>query len=181
MIPSSNLPLDDQLALLIEGGWYRETVELAEKAHAEGALVAEAVDAIKNGLSNVPASANPGDVLYGLDAGKSWTVFSSLLFRRLTSYEDMKKAFKQGITKVEIETSTLCNRHCAYCPNDTLDVPHRRTINEFPDFDLFQRTQTNLREIDYAFLMNKPFAAMVEARHPLDGDVGVCEPACAAR
>lgn len=149
MIPSKILPLDNQLAALIEGGWYGEAVALARAAERDGHLSSDVVNNIAGALAQAPHSAFPQDQLYGLTSAGGNAVISSLLFRELNTFDEMKAAFKQAVIKVEIETSTLCNRHCAYCPNDELDVAHRRTTNEFLDFDLFMRVLTDLREIGY--------------------------------
>jgi MoaA/NifB/PqqE/SkfB family radical SAM enzyme len=72
-----------------------------------------------------------------------------LQFQRLAGIDEMRRAFKQAVNKVEIETSSQCNRRCTYCPNSRAELHHRRETNSFMDMEMFKRLLRDLREIDY--------------------------------
>src|SRR6185503_14926897 len=116
-----------------------------------GLISKAAHDGFMRALIGRPKSAHSGHELYGLAAGfDSNTIFSSLQFKRLSSERDMKTAFKQAVNKIEIETSTQCNRHCTYCPNSKPGFEHRRTSNAFMDKGMFEKLLADLKEIDYS-------------------------------
>lgn len=150
MILSEAIDLEEQLDLLVRYGWFENARAAASLCHQHGFLTPEATDRINRQLAAKPASANHGHELYGCAAGfDGHTVFSSLQFRRLTAREDMTKAFKQAVNKIEIETSSQCNRHCSYCPNSRPELAHRREKNVFLDMALFKRLLSDLQEISY--------------------------------
>jgi hypothetical protein len=150
MILSESIDLQEQLDLLIRHGWFENARVAASLCRQHGLLTPEQTDRINHRLADKPASANIGHELYGCAVGfDGHTVFSSLQFRRLTAREDMTKAFKQAVSKIEIETSSQCNRRCTYCPNSKPELAHRREKNEFLDMAVFQRLLSDLKEIDY--------------------------------
>lgn len=86
------------------------------------------------------------------------SVISSLHFRPLTDHAQAREAFRQAVRWIEIETSSQCNRHCSYCPNNTFD---RRSANDFLDLALYSRIVRDLSEIGYdgrmSFVGNNEF------------------------
>jgi radical SAM protein with 4Fe4S-binding SPASM domain len=73
--------------------------------------------------------------------------FSGLhLTSDLTDYQK-RIAFKSAVRKIDVETSTQCNRRCRYCSNSIHD---RRSANKFIDDAVFDRLIGDLAEIDYA-------------------------------
>ncbi len=150
MILSEAIGLQEQLDLLVQHGWFENAKLAAGVCHEHGLLTPEATERISALVAGKPASANPGHELYGCAAGfDGHTVFSSLQFRRNTAREDMTKAFKQAVNKIEIETSSQCNRRCSYCPNSRPELSHRREKNAFLDLVVFKRLLSDLKEINY--------------------------------
>jgi hypothetical protein len=147
---NKSIPIEPQIELLIDNGWYEDAKNCVQLSFQHGIISKEAHDRFALALAGKPASAHPGHELYGGTVGfDSNTVLSSLQFRRLTSVEDMKKAFKQAVNKIEIEPSTQCNRRCTYCPNSAPAFAHRLTKNEFFDMDMLEDMLLDLQEIDY--------------------------------
>lgn len=73
-------------------------------------------------------------------------VFSSLhLTSHLTDHQK-RVAFKSGVGFINIETSSQCNRHCAYCPNFKYD---RRKTDDYLDWDAYNRMIEDLASIEY--------------------------------
>jgi hypothetical protein len=150
MILSEVIDLEEQLRLLVQHGWYEDAKVAAGLCGQHGLLTPEATGRIKGLLAGRSGTANPGHALYGCAAGFDGnTVLSSLQFRRLTRLADMKAAFKQAVSKIEIETSSQCNRRCSYCPNSRPELAHRRETNRFLDQAVFSRLLGDLKEIGY--------------------------------
>lgn len=149
MLISETYDINKQINLLIESGWYQEAEVIAQVSHECGAICATSLGEHTQNIEGKPASGNPGHRLFGVDTNSlSVSVLSTLQFTRLTDYEDMKKAFKQAVNRIEVETSSQCNRRCTYCPVSKL--PDRRKKNDFMDFDLYLQLLGDLQEIDYA-------------------------------
>ncbi|HEY0106950.1 MAG TPA: radical SAM protein [Rhizomicrobium sp.] len=150
MILNESIDVETQIKALIDTGWYQDARTCAELTLQHGLISNTAHDGFMRALAGKPATAHPGHQVYGPAIGfDSNTVFSSLQFTRLASEREMKAAFKQAVNKIEIETSTQCNRHCTYCPNSQPGFEHRRTRNEFMDMMLFRKMLEDLSEIDY--------------------------------
>ena len=150
MILNESIDVESQIKALINTGWYEDARNCAAVTLQHGIISKAAHDGFMRALSGKPASAHPGHEVYGCAVGfDSNTVFSSLQFSRLKTTRDMKAAFKQAVNKIEIETSTQCNRHCTYCPNSQKGFEHRLTSNSFMDMAMFEKLLSDLREIDY--------------------------------
>ncbi len=150
MILHESIDIETQIKALIEHGWYQDARAAITLTAQHGLIGKEAFDNLTRLVGGKPATANHGHELYGSMIGfDSNTVLSSLQFERLTNLADMKKAFKQAVNKIEIETSSQCNRHCSYCPNSMPTMGHRRRDNEFLDIELFGKVLTDLQQIDY--------------------------------
>lgn len=150
MILHESIDLETQITALIEHGWYQDARNAIALTAQHGLICKDAFDRLTRLVAGKPATANHGHELYGCMIGfDSNTVVSSLQFERLTNLSDMKKAFKQAVNKIEIETSSQCNRHCAYCPNSMPDMGHRRRNNDFLDPKVFTKILEDLKEIDY--------------------------------
>ena len=151
MILNKTIDVESQIRLLIDNGWYQDAKDLVRVTHQHGLISAELQDKFLRALAGKPSTANGDHELYGCTIGfDSNTVLSSLQFRKLTSVEDMKRAFKQAVNKIEIEPSTQCNRRCTYCPNSTPELAHRLVRNEFLDLEMFEKMLLDLEEIDYS-------------------------------
>jgi len=151
MILHKTIDVECQIKQIIDGGWYQDARNVVGLTAQHGMISRDAFDRFMRVLAGKPATASPGHELYGCMVGfDSNTVVSSLQFERLTTPADMKRAFKQAVNKIEIETSSQCNRHCAYCPNSRPDLEHRRRSNEFLDEAVFEKLLADLQEIDYA-------------------------------
>lgn len=180
MILNESIDIEGQIKLLIENGWYEDARNCTRLTHEHGIISKEAHDSFMRVLAAKPVSAHPGHEAYGCTIGfDSNTVLSSLQFRKLSCVEDMKKAFKQAVNKIEIEPSTQCNRRCTYCPNSTPELAHRLVRNEFFDMSSFEKLLLDLKEIDYSekialvgmneFFMhekNFEYAKMVKSKLP---------------
>jgi hypothetical protein len=150
MILSEAIDLEEQLGLLARHGWGENAKVAADLCREHGLLTLEALERINQLMAESPGNSRPGHELYGCAAGfDGHTVLSSLQFRRLTAVADMKAAFKQAVSKIEIETSSQCNRHCSYCPNSRPELAHRREKNAFLDRTVFKRLLADLQGIDY--------------------------------
>jgi len=73
-------------------------------------------------------------------------VLSSLHFATQLTDEQKRAAFKCSVRKIDIETSTQCNRKCTYCSNSLND---RRSFNKYMPDAMFERLVTELASIDY--------------------------------
>src|SRR5579872_3820578 len=150
MILNESIDIETQIKTLIATGWYDDARNAATLTHQHGIISQEAHDKFMGALSGKPASAHPGHEVYGCAIGfDSNTVFSSLQFSRLKTTRDMKAAFKQAVNKIEIETSSQCNRRCTYCPVSKPGFEHRGASNSFMDMAMFEKLLSDLREIDY--------------------------------
>jgi hypothetical protein len=150
VILNESIDVESQIELLIENGWYDDARNCVNLTHRHGVITRENHDKFMRTLAGKPASANPGHEVYGCTAGfDSNTILSSLQFRKVSSLDDMKRAFKQAVNKIEIEPSTQCNRRCTYCPNSTPELAHRLVRNDFFDMKMFEKMLSDLREIDY--------------------------------
>ena len=150
MILNESIDVESQIKALIDTGWYDDARSVASLTLEHGIITKAAHDGFMRALNGKPASAHPGHEVYGCAVGfDSNTVFSSLQFTQLDSERDMKAAFKQAVNKIEIETSTQCNRHCTYCPNSKPGFEHRRTSNSFMDIAAFEKLLSDLKEVDY--------------------------------
>jgi len=150
MILNEAIDVESQIKSLIAAGWYDDARSVAGLTLEHGIISKASHAGFMRALAGKPASAHPGHEVYGCAVGfDSDTVFSSLQFTQLTSERDMKAAFKQAVNKIEIETSTQCNRHCTYCPNSQSGFEHRRTSNSFMDMAMFAKLLSDLKEVDY--------------------------------
>jgi hypothetical protein len=150
MILNASIDIESQIKSLIDTGWYDDARNCAEVTREHGMISQEAHDGFMRSLAGKPGSAHPGHEVYGCASGfDSNTVFSSLQFTRLAARREMQAAFKQAVNKIEIETSTQCNRTCTYCPNGQPGFEHRRTSNAFMDMAVFSKLLKDLQEIDY--------------------------------
>ena len=151
MILNEAIEVESQIKTLIDGGWYEDARNCAEVTFQHGLISGPAHAAFLRATEGKPASEHLGHEVYGCAIGfDSDTVFSSLQFSRLDSEQDMKAAFKQAVNKIEIETSTQCNRNCGYCPNSQPGFGHRRTSNAFMEMAMFEKLLADLSEVDYA-------------------------------
>jgi len=151
MILHNAIAVECQIQQIIDGGWYQDARNAVGLTAQHGLISHDASERFRQMLAGKPESASPGHALYGCMVGfDSNTLVSSLQFERLTKPADMKRAFQQAVNKIEIETSSQCNRHCAYCPNSRPDMEHRRRSNAFLDKAVFDRILADLQAIDYA-------------------------------
>jgi hypothetical protein len=74
------------------------------------------------------------------------SVITSLHFTPITDRTLAREAFRQAVRWIEIETSSQCNRRCAYCPNSKFD---RISHNDFLDMAVYEKMVRELAEIDY--------------------------------
>lgn len=150
MILHENIEIESQIQALIDTGWYDEARNAAALTHKHNIISQAAHDKLTRALTGKAGTAHAGHQLYGNAIGfDSNTVLSSLQFRRLTNRKDKLAAFKHAVSKIEIETSTQCNRNCTYCPNSKPGFEHRRTSNAFMDLEMFEQLLADLEEIDY--------------------------------
>ena len=150
MILNESIDIESQIKTLLDTGWYDDARNVANLTLEHGIITPAAHAGFMRALAGKPASAHPGHEVYGCAIGfDSNTVFSSLQFTQLTAEHEMKAAFKQAVNKIEIETSTQCNRHCTYCPNSQPGFEHRRTSNAFMDMKLFEKLLADLKDVDY--------------------------------
>jgi MoaA/NifB/PqqE/SkfB family radical SAM enzyme len=148
MLISETYDINKQIKLLVEFGWNQEAAVIAQVAHQCGAICATSLGEHAQSVADKSYGENPGHQLFGVDSNsESVSVFSTLQFMPLTGVEDMKKAFKQAVNRIEVETSSQCNRHCNYCPNS--ELPDRLKKNDFMDFGVYMKLLNDLREIDY--------------------------------
>jgi hypothetical protein len=77
---------------------------------------------------------------------KGQQVLSTLHFTSELTDHQKRLAFKSAVRKVDIETSTQCNRLCRYCSNLVND---RRSKNVFMDQVVYEKLIDQLAEIDY--------------------------------
>jgi MoaA/NifB/PqqE/SkfB family radical SAM enzyme len=149
MLVAETYDINKQIRLLVESGWYQEAGVIAQVSHECGAICVTSLGEHTQSLEGKPSGTNAGHRLFGIDSNSlSASVFSTLQFTRLTDHEDMKKAFKQAVNRIEVETSSQCNRRCHYCP--VSELPDRRKKNDFMDFDVYLKLLSDLREIDFA-------------------------------
>jgi hypothetical protein len=177
---NKSIPIEPQIKLLIDNGWYEDARNLVALSLEHGLICDQTHGKLSELLVGKPVTAHPGHELFGGTLGfDSNTVLSSLQFRKLTSVEDMKKAFRQAVNKIEIEPSTQCNRRCTYCPNSTPEFAHRLTHNAFFDMGMLDKMLSELKQIDYdkkialvglnEFFMheeNFKYAALIKATLP---------------
>jgi len=150
MILNEAIEVESQIKALIDTGWYEDARSVAALTHQHGVISKSAHDGFMRILAGKPKSVHAGHQVYGHAIGfDSNVVLSSLQFTRLTSRKDKLAAFKQAVNKIEIETSTQCNRNCTYCPNSKVGFEHRRASNAFMDMDMFEQLLGDLEEIDY--------------------------------
>jgi hypothetical protein len=148
MFIAENYDINKQIDLLIQSGWYYDAGVITQVAHECKAICDRSLGEHTQKITGKPMTANAGHQLFGVDSNSEYvSVLSTLQFTRLTDFEDMKKSFKQAVNRIEIETSSQCNRHCSYCPNS--ELPDRLKKNDFMDFDMYMRLLGDLREIDY--------------------------------
>jgi uncharacterized Fe-S cluster-containing radical SAM superfamily protein len=74
------------------------------------------------------------------------SIISTLHFRPQENERLKQEAFRQGVTYIDVETSSQCNRRCAYCPNSHND---RLSSNRFMEDAVFIPFINGLRAIDY--------------------------------
>jgi hypothetical protein len=74
------------------------------------------------------------------------SVITNLHFAPITDRTLAREAFRQAVRWIEIETSSQCNRRCAYCPNSKFD---RISNNDFLDMAVYEKMIGELTEIDY--------------------------------
>jgi hypothetical protein len=139
-----------QISLLIDNGWYEDAWHATRLTRQHNVICSVSHGKLMGALQGKPLTDNPGHELYGATLGfDSDTVLSSLQFKRLTSLDEMKKAFKQAVNRIEIEPSTQCNRRCTYCPNSKPEFAHRLTQNAFFNTGMLEKMLSDLKEIDY--------------------------------
>jgi hypothetical protein len=78
-------------------------------------------------------------------AGKD-RLISTLQLKTLNDPLLKRMAFKQGVRRVDIETSSQCNRRCSYCTNSVSD---RFSSNNFIDDSILDELLDQLSEIVY--------------------------------
>lgn len=150
MILNEYVDVEKQIAALIAAGWYGDARDCADITLQHGIISEKAYGGFMRSLAGKPHSAHPGHEVYGVAAGfDSDTVFSSLQFGRIDTDAEMKAAFKQAVNKIEIETSTQCNRNCSYCPNSQPGFEHRRSSNAFMEMAMFEKLLADLKQVDY--------------------------------
>lgn len=77
---------------------------------------------------------------------KHHQIFSSLHFSDDLTEHQKRVAFKSGVGFINVETSSQCNRACAYCPNSKYD---RRGGNAFMDAAVYESILDQLASISY--------------------------------
>jgi radical SAM protein with 4Fe4S-binding SPASM domain len=135
------------LRSLMHSGWTTtaDTVlrQMKEMGYAiDEALAAAIAEALKN-PENAETKIAPHVPLGCLNNG---VVLSSLHFASRLSEYQKRSAFKSSVRKIDIETSTQCNRRCSYCSNSIHD---RRSANTYMADAVFERLINELAEIDY--------------------------------
>jgi radical SAM protein with 4Fe4S-binding SPASM domain len=83
--------------------------------------------------------------------GVNGNYFSYLSFQENQSAYAKRRAFKDSVSYIEFETSSMCNRVCHYCPNAQVD---RRSHNIIMDEAVFNKVIGELAEIDYDHIIN---------------------------
>lgn len=150
MLLSQHIPVNEQIALLIKEGWFDDARDAATLCLQHRVISAEQFAHLDTELHGRQGTQHPGHKLYGAASGfDGSTLLSSLQFKKLSTEAEMKAAFKQAVSKIEIETSTQCNRRCHYCPNSQPEYHHRREKNAFFDMDMFESLLSDLKQIDY--------------------------------
>jgi Iron-sulfur cluster-binding domain len=162
--------IDRQAVLLASRGCVREANTLIATGLAGGMIDSGAAAALGRQISAYPAGQLPPDHrVFGILQD---SIVGSLHVTPVTRRDHAREAFRQGVRWIEIETSSQCNRRCAYCPNSRAD---RITSNDFLDADVFNRLVSDLAEIDYdgslnfvgnnEFFMHRDNRGYVEAAH----------------
>ncbi len=72
--------------------------------------------------------------------------YSDLAFVANVDADAKRSAFKDNISTIEFETSSLCNRSCSYCPNPLFD---RGPTNKIIDANIYRKVIDELVEINY--------------------------------
>lgn len=107
MLLSQHIPVNEQIALLIKEGWFDDARNAATLCLQHKVISPEQYAHLDTELRGRHGTEHPGHTLYGAAVGFDGnTVLSSLQFKKLTSEIEMKAAFKQAVSKIEIETST---------------------------------------------------------------------------
>lgn len=132
---------------LHRSGWAAEAYNICQIIAANGIeLTAPALQAIIRTASQSLGTDTAMGVHKPLAALRDGQFFSSLhLTAKLTEHQK-KTAFKSGVGFINIETSSQCNRHCAYCPNFKYD---RRGKNAFLDWAVYERMLDELASIGF--------------------------------
>jgi radical SAM protein with 4Fe4S-binding SPASM domain len=143
--------VEGYLATLVRCGWTATAAnvltEMGKLGFAVNADLAAEVRAAAHDPYRRETDIAPHVPLGCLDSG---VVLSSLHFATDLSAEQKRAAFKASVRQINVETSTQCNRRCAYCSNATND---RRSANVFMDDAVFERLVTELQSIDYNGLL----------------------------
>ena len=139
------------LATLVKCGWTATAdmvlAEMVKLGFTVDAELAAKIHAAAHDPYQSETAIAPHVPLGCLDNG---IVLSSLHFANQLNEAQKRAAFKASVRQINVETSTQCNRRCAYCSNSLHD---RRSSNTFMDDAMFERLVTELQSIDYAGLL----------------------------
>lgn len=135
------------LASLVHSGWTETAAtvlaEMSKLNYAVDETLAATIRAAAHDPHQSESLVAPHVPLGCLNNG---VVLSSLHFASRLSAEQKRAAFKASVRKIDVETSTQCNRRCSYCSNSLHD---RRSANTYMDDAVFERLIGDLSSIDY--------------------------------
>jgi|GEM_PF-984534 len=132
---------------LARGGWIGEAYHLLRDVVQAGHLVDDAL------YQDICVAYRSRDVTASVLAPhqpvgclEDDVLLTSLHFAAGLTAEQKKVVFKSAVRKIDVETSTQCNRRCSYCSNSLHD---RRSTNRYMADDIYRRLVTELAEIGY--------------------------------
>lgn len=140
--------IQDYMQTLLRSGWIAEAHEILTQLVPLGYVIDEALNQRICEARRAPSAEQtklaPHRPVGCLDNG---IVLSSLHFSTHLTEAQKKAAFKSSVRKIDVETSTQCNRKCSYCSNSLHD---RRSFNKYMPDAMFERLVTELSSIDYS-------------------------------
>ncbi len=140
--------IQDYMQTLVRTGWIAEAQEILTQLTPLGYVVDEALNqAICEARRAPPAEQSKLEPHRPVGCLENGIVLSSLHFAAQLTDAQKRAAFKSSVRKIDVETSTQCNRKCSYCSNSLHD---RRSFNKYMPDAMFERLVTELATIDYS-------------------------------
>lgn len=134
--------------ILLDANWkthallQAQSAMLTEEEHPTcAAFITKVISALTDG--NTPNLSLLGQPLAIIRHNR---IISTLHINAVKDMWLKKMAFKQGVSRFDIETSSQCNRKCSYCTNRSND---RFSTNKFINEDILEGVLDQLSEIEY--------------------------------